>query len=165
MAHCRGKPTPFGRLLLVQRVEHWGWPVPQAEEAVGSLGPRRTSGCDAIARREGRAGGQPLPSEALPPCPARGRGAPDPPGPPPSQARATPLGPCASPAPLDYLRGVRRHGLSRLRDLDRPSGVPVRYVREHPGEPLHLDAKKLGRIPPGGGHHILGREEGRKGRP
>ncbi len=44
MAHCRAKLTPFGRLLLVQRVEHWGWPVPQAAEAVGSPGPRRTSG-------------------------------------------------------------------------------------------------------------------------
>ena len=59
---------------------------------------------------------------------------------------------------------LRRHGLSRLRDLDCPSGIPVRYVREHLGELLHLDVKKLGRIPPGGGHRILVREERRKGR-
>jgi transposase InsO family protein len=52
---------------------------------------------------------------------------------------------------------LRRHGLSRLRDLDRTSGIPIRYVRERPEELLHLDVKKLGRIPPGGGHRILGR--------
>jgi len=42
--------------------------------------------------------------------------------------------------------------------------VPVRYVRERPGELLHLDVKKLARIPAGGGHRILGREIGRAGR-
>ena len=52
---------------------------------------------------------------------------------------------------------LRRHGLSRLRDLDRASGIPIRYVRELPGELLHLDVKKLGRIPDGGGHRFLGR--------
>ena len=35
--------------------------------------------------------------------------------------------------------------------------IPIRYVREHAGELLHLDTKKLGRIPPGGGHRMLGR--------
>jgi hypothetical protein len=33
----------------------------------------------------------------------------------------------------------------------------VRYVRERPGELVHIDVKKLGRIPPGGGHRLLGR--------
>ena len=55
---------------------------------------------------------------------------------------------------------LRRHGLSRLRDRDRPSGVPIRYVRERPGELLHIDVKKLGRIPDGGGHHFRGRGNG-----
>jgi hypothetical protein len=49
---------------------------------------------------------------------------------------------------------LRRHGLSRLRDLDRASGIPIRYVRERPGELLHLDVKKPGRIPDGGGHRF-----------
>ena len=53
-----------------------------------------------------------------------------------------------------------RHGLSRLADSDRPSGVPIRYVRERPGELLHLDVKKLGRIPDGGGHRFRGRVTG-----
>jgi transposase InsO family protein len=50
-----------------------------------------------------------------------------------------------------------RHGLSRLRDQDGPTGIPVRYVRERPGELLHIDVKKLGRIPDGGGHRVNGR--------
>jgi transposase InsO family protein len=55
---------------------------------------------------------------------------------------------------------LARHGLSRLRDQDGPTGIPVRYVRERPGELLHIDVKKLGRIPDGGGHRVLGRITG-----
>lgn len=55
---------------------------------------------------------------------------------------------------------LRRHGLSRLRDRDRPTGIPIRYVRERPGELVHLDVKKLGRIPDGGGHRFRGRGNG-----
>jgi len=51
---------------------------------------------------------------------------------------------------------LRRHGLSRLRDNDRSTGVPVRYVKEYPSEMVHIDVKRLGRIPDGGGHRILG---------
>jgi transposase InsO family protein len=50
-----------------------------------------------------------------------------------------------------------RRGLSRLRDQDGPTGIPIRYVRERPGELLHVDVKKLGRIPDGGGHRVNGR--------
>ena len=32
----------------------------------------------------------------------------------------------------------------------------MRYVRERPGELVHIDVKRLGRVPPGGGHRILG---------
>lgn len=53
---------------------------------------------------------------------------------------------------------LARSGYSRLRDADRLSGVPVRYVRDHPGALVHQDHKKLGRIPDGGGHRLLGRE-------
>jgi transposase InsO family protein len=55
---------------------------------------------------------------------------------------------------------LTRQGLSRLRDQDGPTGIPVRYVRERPGELLHIDVKKLGRIPDGGGHRFLGRVSG-----
>jgi transposase InsO family protein len=53
---------------------------------------------------------------------------------------------------------LARSGYSRLRDADRLSGVPVRYVHDHPGSLVHQDHKKLGRIPDGGGHRVHGRE-------
>ncbi len=40
---------------------------------------------------------------------------------------------------------LRRLGMGRLRDLE-PKEKPVRYERSRPGELLHLDTKKLGRI-------------------
>jgi len=55
---------------------------------------------------------------------------------------------------------LRRRGLSRLADRDRPTGIPIRYVRERPGELVHIDVKKLGRIPAGGGHRFRGRGKG-----
>ena len=52
-----------------------------------------------------------------------------------------------------------REGLQRLDWLDRPTGVVIRrYERDRPGELVHVDVKKLGRIPEGGGHRVLGRE-------
>jgi transposase InsO family protein len=55
-------------------------------------------------------------------------------------------------------RVLRRARLSRWRDLE--PRIPVRrYVREHPGELLHLDIKKLGRIH-GIGHRITGNRSG-----
>ena len=59
---------------------------------------------------------------------------------------------------------LRRHHMSRLASMDRASGAVVRYQREHPGELVHLDVKKLGRIPEGGGHRIHGRAKGARGR-
>jgi transposase InsO family protein len=59
---------------------------------------------------------------------------------------------------------LRRQGLSRLAHTDRASGVVVRYQRQHPGEPVHLDVKKLGRIPDGGGHRVHGRATAVRGR-
>jgi len=55
-----------------------------------------------------------------------------------------------------------RHGLNRLAHLDRPTGQVIRrYERDRPGELIHVDVKKLGRIPDGGGHKALGRQAGR----
>jgi transposase InsO family protein len=45
---------------------------------------------------------------------------------------------------------------------DRATGQPVRrYERSRPGELVHIAVKKLGRIPDGGGHKVLGRAAGR----
>ncbi|WP_100596886.1 IS481 family transposase [Streptomyces sp. CB01635] len=59
-------------------------------------------------------------------------------------------------------RVLVRQGLNRLSFLDRPTGQVIRrYEREKPGELIHVDVKKLGRIPDGGGHKTLGRQAGR----
>jgi transposase InsO family protein len=51
---------------------------------------------------------------------------------------------------------LRRHGCGRLPPLFPPPPV-IRYEREQPGELLHIDSKKLGRIQPGIiGHRITG---------
>lgn len=52
-----------------------------------------------------------------------------------------------------------RRGMSRLATLDRTSGVPIRYVRDCPGELVHVDIKKLGKIPTGGGWRVNGRAQ------
>jgi transposase InsO family protein len=53
---------------------------------------------------------------------------------------------------------LRRFGLERLDFLDRPTGQVIRrYERATPGELVHVDVKKLGRIQPGGGHRTHGR--------
>jgi transposase InsO family protein len=53
---------------------------------------------------------------------------------------------------------LRRHGVHRLDWMDRPTGAVIRrYERERAGELVHVDVKKLGRIPDGGGHRVLGR--------
>lgn len=49
---------------------------------------------------------------------------------------------------------LERAGLARLRDLE-PAPPPVRYERSRPGDLLHLDIKKLGRIERVG-HRITG---------
>jgi transposase InsO family protein len=53
---------------------------------------------------------------------------------------------------------LRRHGLHRLAWMDRPTGRVIRrYERARPGELVHIDVKKLGRVPPGGGWRLRGR--------
>jgi transposase InsO family protein len=61
-------------------------------------------------------------------------------------------------APSTVHRVLRRLGAPPLRDLDRPTRVVVRYERERPGELVHVDVKKQGRIPAGGGWRIHGRD-------
>jgi len=54
---------------------------------------------------------------------------------------------------------LTRHGLSRLAWMDRPTGQLIRrYERDRPGELLHVDVKKLGRLRDGGGWRVHGRD-------
>lgn len=62
-------------------------------------------------------------------------------------------------------RILRRHRVPYLRELDPMTGevirsskaTAVRYERDHPGELVHMDVKKIGRIPDGGGWRAHGR--------
>jgi transposase InsO family protein len=57
-------------------------------------------------------------------------------------------------SPATVSRILQAEGISRARDLDPPVPV-VRYEREHPGELIHLDIKKLGRFEVEG-HRVTG---------
>jgi transposase InsO family protein len=55
-------------------------------------------------------------------------------------------------------RVLVRHGLNRLRWMDRPTGRVIRRIEtSRPGELVHIDVKKLARVPDGGGHKFHGR--------
>lgn len=65
-------------------------------------------------------------------------------------------------SPATVSRVLRRLGLNRLSALE--PGKPMRrYEREHPGDLIHIDIKKLGRID-GIGHRITGHHKGQSNR-
>lgn len=69
-------------------------------------------------------------------------------------------------------RILARHGLPAIAALDPVTGVVIRtskatshrYERAAPGDLVHVDVKKLGRIPDGGGWRAHGRSEKVRGR-
>jgi len=66
--------------------------------------------------------------------------------------------------PLSTVSGIlTRIGLGKLSRLEPPE-PPNRYERRHPGELIHIDVKKLGRIQGGAGHRVTGRKHTRVGR-
>jgi transposase InsO family protein len=76
------------------------------------------------------------------------------------------------PARIGYLLGIHpstvhrvltRYGLAKLRWLDRPTGRVIRRIESvRPGDLVHVDVKKLGKIPAGGGWRMLGRTVGNR---
>ena len=55
--------------------------------------------------------------------------------------------------------------LNRLRHVDIRTGEPTRrYEHEYPGSMIHVDVKKLGNIPDGGGWRTVGRQQGNRHR-
>jgi transposase InsO family protein len=76
------------------------------------------------------------------------------------------------PARIGFLLGIHpstvhrvlsRFGLARLSWLDRATGRVIRrYEHQSPGDLVHVDIKKLGRIPDGGGHRSIGRAAGNR---
>lgn len=63
---------------------------------------------------------------------------------------------------------LTRYRVPLLGHIDSSTGVrvrkpkPVRYEHENPGDLVHVDVKKLGRVPDGGGHRTLGQAKGKK---
>ncbi|MDN3353564.1 IS481 family transposase [Actinomadura sp. DC4] len=67
--------------------------------------------------------------------------------------------------PATVHRVLVRYRLNRLTWTDRATGHVIRrYEHAAPGELVHVDIKKLGNIPDGGGHKMIGRQAGRKTR-
>ncbi|MGZ8800366.1 MAG: IS481 family transposase [Aeromicrobium sp.] len=55
--------------------------------------------------------------------------------------------------------------VNRLTHIDRATGEPIRrYEHEKPGDMIHVDVKKLGKVPDGGGWRYVGRQQGEKNR-
>ncbi len=75
------------------------------------------------------------------------------------------LGPMIGVPPRTVSRVLRRHRVAYLRECDPMTGevirssksTAMRYEREKPGELVHMDVKKLGKIPDGGGWRAHGR--------
>ena len=60
---------------------------------------------------------------------------------------------------------LTRCRLNRLHHVDVRTGEPVRrYEHEKPGALIHVDVKKLGNIPDGGGWRYVGRQQGFRNR-
>jgi transposase len=164
MAKPKTQLSPYGRWLLVQRVRAEGWPPAVAAE---SMGVSRATAYKWLARfdTEGTAGLETRSSR-----PHRSHMTDD-------TVVAAVLGLRRTrrwgPHRIGYALGIarstvyavlRRAGLNRLDTLDRPTRHVVRYERQRPGELVHIDVKKLARIPDGGGWRIHGRSEAVRGR-
>jgi transposase InsO family protein len=160
--HKNARLTPQGRLLMVRRIEQEGWKVAAAAEAAG-LSVRRAYHW--LARYRG--GGERMLDDRSS-APARY------PGRVPAERiaeierlrRQRMSGPAIAQL-LGMPRStvgnlLRRLGLGRLAVLDRPPPA-IRYERQRPGELLHIDSKKLGRID-GIGHRITGNRTGQSNR-
>src|SRR5436190_5288419 len=160
--HKNARLTPAGREIMVRRVVEGGQ-TPQALSAAVGVCPRTVRKWVKRFRSEGIAGLQdrssrphrvrrPTPAETIERIEAlrrqRWTGA--------QIARETGV------SKASVSRTLRRLGRSRLRALE-PADPVRRYEREHPGELIHIDIKKLGRID-SIGHRITGDRRGQSNR-
>ena len=152
--HANARSTPYSRRLLVRRVLEEGWQLGLAAKAVG-LSRKAASKWIARYRAEGEQG---LADRRSRPKRSPRRTSPE------VVSRILALRHKRMVAwaiarelrvPRSTVGAIlRRNGLGRLSALEKPVPV-VRYERQAPGELLHLDTKKLGRIE-GVGHRIHG---------
>ena len=164
--HANAALTPRARLRLARLIVDQGWSIPRAAERYDVSWRTAKKWSDRY-RREGPAGM----------CDRSSR--------PHHQPNRTPqpvvrkivhlrwkqrLGPVeigdrlGMPASTVHAVLVRCR-LNRLTHVDRATGEPIRrYEHDHPGDLLHIDVKKLGRVPDGGGWRYVGREQGDRNR-
>ena len=158
MAHRTARLNGFGRQLLVDRVIVGGWTVATASAAQGisrATGHKwvrrfRLEGPSGLLDRSSRPHRSPRATPAhevqrIIAARLEWRWGPD------------RLGPLLGQPPSTVGAVLRRVVPPCMADIDRPTGLPVRrYEVCHPGALVHQDLKKLGRIPDGGGHRVLG---------
>jgi len=160
VSNPRPRLSVFSRQLLVRRVVDQGWPAAHVADQLGIsrataykwVRRYRAEGETGLLDRSSRPHRSPRRLSAareaeILAARAEWRYGPD------------RLGPLLGLPPSTVHRVLHRRGFSRLRDADRVTAAPVRYVACHPGALLHQDHKKLGRIPDGGGWRIAGRED------
>ena len=166
MVHRNAPLTETGRLRLARCVIDDGWPLRRAAERF-QVSPTTAARWSARYREAGVAGMADRSSRPRT-SPART----------PQRAERRIIGLRVSrrlgPARIAFRLGLNpstvhkvltRYRCPRLAHLDRATGTPVRrYEHAAPGELVHVDIKKLGNIPDGGGHKMLGRAAGRKNR-
>ena len=166
MSHRNAPLTETGRLRLARCVVDDGWPVRRAAERF-QVSPTTAARWAARYRQSGAAGmtdRSSRPHRCPHQLPAR------------TERRiirlrvTRRLGPARIAwalhlNPSTVHRVLRRYHCHRLAHLDRATAIPVRrYERDRPGELVHVDVKKLGNIPDGGGHRIHGRGTGNRHR-
>ena len=167
MSQCRAHLNVFGRRLLVMRVVEQGWPVAHAAKAQGVSRQCAHRWINRW-RAEGEAG---LVDRSSRPHRSPGRTSGE------VEARIVAtrveqrrgqdwLGAELGVPARTVSRVLRRYRLPYLHDLDPITGAvirtskatAVRYERDRPGELVHVDVKKIGKIPDGGGWRLHGRE-------
>src|SRR3954463_6296398 len=168
MSHGSARLTVHGRLLIVQRHQQ-GWRQAHIAAAMGVSRKCVKTWIDRYAA-EGEAGLQTRSSRPHT-CPTRTPAA--------VEQRVLELrrqerrgqdwlGPELGLPPRTVARILRRPQVSYLRQCDPMTGeviraskaTAVRYERARPGELVHMDVKKLGRIPDGGSWRARGRQAG-----
>ncbi|MBO2455946.1 IS481 family transposase [Actinomadura barringtoniae] len=162
MVHANAKLTPRGRLELARCVVEDGWSLRRAAERF-QVAPTTAKRWADRYRRLGAAGmadrsSRPHHSPARTSERIERRIV---------KVRVTHrLGPARIAARLGLAastvhRVLRRYGCPSLAHLDRATGRPIRrYEHACPGDLIHVDVKKLGNIPDGGGHRVHGRQTG-----
>ena len=152
--HKNARLTPQGRLLLVQRIDEEGWRIADAANAAG-ISERQSYRW--LARYRG-GGAAALADRSSAPQHCKHRIGAERVGDIERLRRQRMSGPAVARQlgmPVSTVGAIlRRLGLGKLAALD-PKPPVVRYQRERPGELIHIDVKKLGRIE-AVGHRITG---------